>query len=108
MQFMLRAGIALNRITRQYENKTIVLVCHGGVIDAAFHLFLHLSALHLAPASFDTHNASITHWYRTVHEIHSLSWSLESYNDAIHLRDLHSPTRIPWREIAGQLRLDDL
>ncbi len=101
VQFMLRASMALNRITQQHENKTIVLVCHGGVVDAAFYFFLHLSTLHLAPASFDTHNTSITHWYRTVHEIHPMSWALESYNDIMHLRDLHSSTRIPWREIAG-------
>ncbi|HEY0756441.1 MAG TPA: histidine phosphatase family protein [Ktedonobacteraceae bacterium] len=101
VQFMLRASVALNQITRQYENKTIVVVCHGGVIDAAFHLFLHLSTLHLAPALFDTYNTSLTHWYRAAHEIHPLSWALESYNDIMHLRDLHSSTRIPWHEITG-------
>lgn len=108
VQFMLRASVALNRLTQEYEGKTIVVVCHGGVIDAAFHLFLHLSALHLAPASFDTHNTSITHWCRTVHAIQPMSWVLESYNDAMHLRDLHSSTHIPWREITAQAREGDL
>jgi hypothetical protein len=37
-----------------------------------------------------------------------MSWALESYNDIMHLRDLHSTTRIPWREITGQLRSDEL
>src|SRR6267142_2349741 len=32
-QFVLRIATALDRITRQYEGKTIVIVCHGGVID---------------------------------------------------------------------------
>jgi len=104
VQFMLRASVALNRLTQQHENKTIVVVCHGGVIDAAFHLFLQLSTLHLASASFATHNTSITHWYRTAHEIHPMSWALESYNDSMHLRDLHASTRIPWHEIAGSAR----
>lgn len=104
VQFMLRASVALNRITQQYEGRTIVLVCHGGVIDASFHLFLHLSTLHLAPASFDTHNTSITHWYRTALEIHPMSWALETYNDVMHLRDLHASTLIPWRELAGPPR----
>src|SRR5436309_237643 len=36
VQFMLRAGTALNRITQQYAGKTIVLVCHGGIIDCSF------------------------------------------------------------------------
>lgn len=101
VQFMLRASVALNRLTQRYEGRTIVVVCHGGVIDASFHLFLHLSTLHLAPASFDTHNASLTHWYRTTREIYPMSWALESYNDIMHLRDLHSTTSIPWRELAG-------
>src|SRR5258708_32411636 len=42
VQFMLRAGVALNRLTQQHEDKTIVVVCHGGVIDASFRFFLRL------------------------------------------------------------------
>ncbi|HTD18634.1 MAG TPA: histidine phosphatase family protein [Ktedonobacteraceae bacterium] len=32
-QFMLRASTALNRITTEYQGKTIVIACHGGIID---------------------------------------------------------------------------
>ena len=103
VQFMLRACSALNRITQQYEGKTLVLVCHGGVVDASFHFFLRLSTLHLPPTYFSTHNTSLTHWYRTLDEgSGAASWTLECYNDIMHLRDLHSPIRIPWREIADQ------
>lgn len=98
VQFMLRACSALNRLTRQQEGKTIVVVCHGGIIDASFHFFLHLSTVHLPPAYFDTHNTSITHWYSNLEE--PPNWTLERYNDIMHLRDLHSTTRIPWGEIA--------
>lgn len=98
VQFMLRACSALNRLTQQYEGKTVVVVCHGGVIDASFHFFLHLSTVHLPPAFFDTHNTSITHWCSTDQE--PPTWTLERYNDVMHLWDLHSPTRIPWHEIA--------
>src|SRR5215471_7457183 len=38
-QFMLRVGEALDRIVRTHEGKTIVLVCHGGVIDGSFLYF---------------------------------------------------------------------
>lgn len=102
VQFMLRACTSLNRITQQYEGKTIVMVCHGGVIDASFHFFLRLSTVHLPPSYFDTHNTSLTHWYRATDEIYPPGWTLESYNDVMHLRDLHSRTRIPWHEIAHQ------
>lgn len=104
VQFMLRASVALNRLTQTYEDKTLVVVCHGGVVDASFHFFLHLSTLHLAPASFDTHNTSITHWFRLPREIAPTSWALACYNDIMHLRDLHASTRIPWSELAGQAR----
>lgn len=105
VQFMLRACTALNHITQQYADKVIVIVCHGGVIDASFHFFMHLSTLHLPPSYFDTHNTSITHWYQTTQDVKGLpaSWTLERYNDIMHLRDLHSTTRIPWRDIAHSL-----
>lgn len=91
VQFMLRACTSLNHITQQYEGKTVVVVCHGGVVDASFHFFLHLSTLHLPPAFFNTHNTSITHWYLTEDTgYHPPSWTLECYNDTMHLRDLHT------------------
>lgn len=105
VEFMLRACTSLNRITQKYEGKTIVIVCHGGVIDASFHFFMRLSSMHLPPSYFHTHNTSITHWYRvTQHEAgFPPSWTLESYNDIMHLRDLRSATRIPWSEISRSL-----
>ncbi len=109
VQFMLRACTALNRLTWQHEGKTIVIICHGGVIDAAFHFFLRLSTLHLPPSYFDTHNTSITHWYSAPDDGNRpSSWMLECYNDIMHLRDLHSPTRIPWRELASLAMENDL
>ncbi|HLI68285.1 MAG TPA: histidine phosphatase family protein [Ktedonobacteraceae bacterium] len=101
VQFMLRACTSLNRLIQQYEGKTIVVVCHGGIIDASFHFFLRLSTLHLPPAYFDTHNTSITHWYSTTDQgDYPSGWMLERYNDTMHLRDLYSSLRIPWRELA--------
>lgn len=99
VQFMLRACTSLNRITQQHEGKTIMVVCHGGIVDASFHFFLRLSTLHLPPLYFDTHNTSITHWYRPAEGDYPSNWTLESYNDIMHLRDLRSNTRIPWREM---------
>jgi probable phosphoglycerate mutase len=98
-QFMLRASTALNRLTQQYEGKSIVVVCHGGVIDASFHFFFRLSTLHLPFAYLNTQNTSITHWYSENQDGGTPVWSLGYYNDVMHLRDLHSTTRIPWHEI---------
>jgi probable phosphoglycerate mutase len=104
VQFMLRACVALNRITQQNAGKTIVIVCHGGVIDASFHFFFRLSTVQISAAYFDTQNTSITHWYRAGEHAEGFppSWTLERYNDVMHLRDLHANTRIPWHEIAEE------
>jgi Histidine phosphatase superfamily (branch 1) len=61
-QFMLRVGTAFHRITHEHEGKTIVLVCHGGVIDGSFLYFFQTSAWTLPPARFYTRNTSITQW----------------------------------------------
>jgi 2,3-bisphosphoglycerate-dependent phosphoglycerate mutase len=107
VEFTLRAGTALHRITREHEGKTIVIICHGGIIDTSFHFFLGLSTLQFPQALFDTHNTSITHWYRESNnwfeQLHfPVSWILERYNDAMHLRDLDSPVSIPWKDIAAR------
>jgi len=101
-QFMLRVGTALNRITRQYEGKTIAVVCHGGVIDGSFLYFFRSASLHLPPARFYTHNTSITHWQKEKFFGRSPHWRLITYNDDMHLRDIGSSTRIPWKELSAQ------
>jgi 2,3-bisphosphoglycerate-dependent phosphoglycerate mutase len=107
VEFTLRAGTALQRITREHEGKTIAIICHGGIIDTAFLLFLGLSSLQYPQILFDTHNTSITHWYREANDwVEQLnlpvSWILDYYNDTMHLRDLDSPVSIPWKQIAAK------
>lgn len=101
-QFMLRVGTALERITRQYEGKTIVIVCHGGVIDGSFVYFFRMSTLHLPPIRLFTHNTSITHWHKDTFYDRSPHWRLIKYNDDMHLRDIGSSTRIPWEDISAR------
>ena len=67
-KFMLRAATALNRIIHEYEGKTIVIVCHGGIVDCSFVTFFGMSTLQFPQAYFDTHNTSITHWYKSSFE----------------------------------------
>ncbi len=107
VEFSLRASTALQRITREHDGKTIVIICHGGIIDASFLFFLGLSSLQFPQVLFDTHNTSITHWYKEANDwVEQLnlpvSWILDYYNDTMHLRDLDSPVRIPWKQIAAK------
>lgn len=101
-QFFLRVGTALDRITHQYEGKTIVIVCHGGIVDSSFLYFFGIGALQMPRIGFDTRNTSITHWHQHTNEIFSPRprWHLVKYNDYMHLRDMNSPVPIPWKELS--------
>ena len=104
-EFNLRMGTALNRITQEHAGKTIVIVCHGGIIDGSFQLFFGLSTLQFPRALMGgTRNTSITHWSNDSSEEYDIppTWFLEQYNDAMHLRDINSPVRIPWKEISAR------
>ena len=85
--FLLRAGTALRRITREHEDRTILIVCHGGIVDASFGAFLGLSPLAYSVAGFLTRNTSITHWSRRQMGERPHRWRLECYNDAMHLSE---------------------
>ncbi len=104
-EFNLRIGTALNNITNKYEGKTIVIVCHGGIIEGSFLLFFGLSTLRFPRALMGgTKNTSITHWSRDAFEGAGISptWFLDQYNDAMHLHDIESSTRIPWQAISAK------
>jgi 2,3-bisphosphoglycerate-dependent phosphoglycerate mutase len=99
-QFILRVGSALNRILHQYESKTIVVVCHGGVIDASFLIFFGMNTLVPPETAFYTRNTSITRWERHEIEGYSLRWRLTGYNDDLHTRDIGTGLPIHWTRFA--------
>ena len=100
-QFVLRVSTALDRIVREYEGKTIVIVCHGGVVSVSFLYFLGTGSLFYPQGGFDTDNTSITHWAKRSFSGRSAHWRLKCYNDDMHLRDIRSTTRIPWKDISA-------
>ena len=99
-QFILRVGTALNRILHQHEGKTIVVVCHGGVIDASFLVFFGMNTLVPPETAFYTRNTSITLWERREIEGISLRWRLVGYNDDLHTRDIGTERPIHWTRFA--------
>ncbi len=101
-QFMLRVGTALDRITRVYAGKTIVLVCHGGVVDGSFLFFFRMSSLSVPPVYEYTRNTSITHWRQITSERRGTYWRLIKYNDVFHLHDIGTSTRIPWADLSAR------
>jgi probable phosphoglycerate mutase len=100
--FVLRIGTAFDRITHEHEGKTIVIVCHGGVVDASFIIFFGLSSFTLSPVEFHTRNTSITRWRTHPKEHERPVWRLVSYNDDAHVRDIGAEERIRWPKVPAK------
>lgn len=85
-RFHLRVGETLSRTLAANAGRTVVVSCHGGVIDAAFR---HL--LRTAPTGafeLQARNTSITEFRLSPSGV----WRLARYNDAAHLHDLPAET----------------
>jgi probable phosphoglycerate mutase len=102
-QFVLRVGTTLDRIVHQHEGRTIVIVCHGGVIDASFLFFFGMNTLLPPSTGFHTRNTSITLWERREIDGNPLRWGLTRYNDYLHTRDIGTSERIQWVRFAEPL-----
>ncbi len=98
-QFMLRVGTTLHRIATTHDGKTVVIVCHGGVIDGSMICLFGLNTHALPAADLHTHNTSITHWERRTRPGKSPRWRLASYNDVAHLRDIGAVEHTHWDEM---------
>ncbi|HEX6290648.1 MAG TPA: histidine phosphatase family protein [Herpetosiphonaceae bacterium] len=82
--FVARVGRALSRILRQHEGQNIVVVAHGGIIEASFYYFLGSSAALVLRSGFWIHHTSITQW-RQGDPASDQRWYLLRYNDVAHL-----------------------
>lgn len=95
--FALRVSRALTRITAEHAGKSIVIVCHGGVIDGSFIHFFQMPGLVLPPTDFHTRNTSITHWERVQRRSRAM-WRLNSYNDIAHLKGIGAFESVRWED----------
>jgi 2,3-bisphosphoglycerate-dependent phosphoglycerate mutase len=77
--FLERVHGALVDLTDRHAGGTVVIACHGGVVDASMLRFLQMDEQYRA-ARFVTENASMTEWTRRGDR-----WRLVRYNDAAHL-----------------------
>ncbi len=85
--FHARVGNALASAIETHRGASIVVACHGGVIDAAFRQLLRTAST----GGFELHtsNTSITEFT----SVASGEWRLKRYNDVAHLHGL--PTETP-------------
>ena len=88
--FFHRTSAGLERVVRRHVGETIVIACHGGVIDIAFRYFLDLPRHGL----FDlwTLNTSITEFHVDDRGDQRGRWQLVRYNDHAHLDGLPAQT----------------
>ncbi len=96
--FTARVSRVLSRITTEHAGKTIAAVAHGGVIDVSFLHFFQMPLGRVPPASFFTHNTSITHWEFDARSKRQ-RWRLVKYNDDAHLAGLAQGEVIDWATI---------
>lgn len=97
--FTVRVGTALSRITTEHAGKTIVVVCHGGVIDSSFIYFFGLPSMTLPHAELHTHNTSITHWTHDNNDGDFARWRLMRYNDDAHLHAVGRNEHVQWHDV---------
>ena len=84
--FHSRVGSALAALFAAHRGKSIVVACHGGVVDATFRHLLRTAST----GGFELHtsNTSITEFG----SVASGEWRLRRYNDAAHLHGLPAET----------------
>lgn len=85
-EFDLRVGTAFSRLMREHEGGTLVIVCHGGVIDRLVRTALRAASTGIF--ELHTKNASLTEIVR----IRPDRWRVIRYNDAAHLAGLPPET----------------
>ena len=84
--FQFRVGQAIRRTTDAYADQTVVVACHGGVVDAALRLALKSPGT--GAFEIRTVNTSITE----IHLVKDNLWRLIRYNDTGHLVGLPTQT----------------
>jgi probable phosphoglycerate mutase len=89
-EFQVRAATALHQVATSLAGRTIVIACHGGIIEASMVAFLGVPAW-TASGTMHQPNTSVTEWLLDPAgpgPRGGLPWRLVRYNDAAHLADL--------------------
>ncbi len=86
--FLLRVGRTLHRIAVDHVGSTVVVACHGGVVDGSLMCFLGLPLQRVADLDLRATNAAVTEWLVEIEPGRSLRWTLRRYNDTAHLEGL--------------------
>ena len=88
MHFRTRVGIFIERLVDNHRGQTVMVICHGGVVEASFdHIF------NTGPwrrCEVWDHNTAITHFEYVEHRSRE-TWRLHYHNRVEHLVGLEQP-----------------
>jgi broad specificity phosphatase PhoE len=83
--FHQRVGQVLERLAGEYDGRTVVAVCHAGVIMASMRLLLGMPEPAAGAARLRPANTGLSEWeWESEHR----TWTLHSFNEAGHLLSL--------------------
>jgi broad specificity phosphatase PhoE len=85
MHFRTRIGLAVEEMVQKHPKENIVVVCHGGVIEAVFdHVFNVGPWRRCEMFSFNT---AVSHFEHVAHPLRE-TWRLHYHNTVQHLKDM--------------------
>lgn len=82
IEFVLRMNQAFNEVLLEHANKSIVVMTHGGCIQASFPFFFGYGEASISRVAINVRHTSITHWQK---QEGTERWILERSNDCSHL-----------------------
>ncbi|MGH9176932.1 MAG: histidine phosphatase family protein [Acidimicrobiales bacterium] len=85
-RFSERAGAALHRLAQDHAGQTVVVACHGGIVQSSFYAFGQLPLVQSFLLHID--NTSLTEWRQEPAGAGEDRWTLVRFNDAAHLTEL--------------------
>lgn len=86
--FLLRVGRSLHRIAVDHAGATVVVACHGGIIDGSLVCFLGLPLQRVGDLDLRSTNSGVSEWLVSAEPDKALHWALRRYNDIAHLEGL--------------------
>lgn len=92
VEFVERVGARLERFAAEHAGETVVVACHGGVVDASLVYLLGMDRRRFPEVTLYTINTSLTEW-QWLPASEGTGWAFEQrprwrlvrYNDASHL-----------------------
>ncbi|MGH4002374.1 MAG: histidine phosphatase family protein [Pseudonocardiaceae bacterium] len=84
--FLTRVQAALAGVATEHAGATVVIVCHGGVIEGSLMALGNLPVRRGVDVTIG--NTSLTEWTRPVVETGEQRWTLTRFNDTAHLADV--------------------